>query len=146
MMRAPPLSAGLWSSTGDMAEKGAQKVPAVYKKLPGSMKEACRQELGMEVRRDSHTLEPSSMPILIDTHQKLQESPDRFVASFLQRRLSKRDLSRGAVEKLGVQMMWLDAPGKPQKAVDLSKQPRKKLSSRQKKAMKLYQIPKEQQK
>ena len=49
------------------------------------------------------------------------------------------------MDQLKLQMMWLDAPGKTPKVVNHAKQPRKRLSSRQKKAMKLYQIPKEHQ-
>ena len=60
MLRAPsPFGRPIDIYTGGMAEKGAQKVPAVYRKLPPSMKEVCRQELGMEVRRGPHIPLPS---------------------------------------------------------------------------------------
>ena len=56
------------------------------------------------------------------------------------------------VEQLKVQMMWLEAPGKTKKTktnthTTMQQQHhRKRLSSREKKKLKLYEIPREQQK
>ena len=77
--------------------------------------------------------------------KELGASADDYVSSFLKTRISRKEVEKGVVDQLKVQMMWLEAPGKMPRVVH-QKHPRKRLSSRQKKSLKLYQIPKEHQK
>ena len=77
--------------------------------------------------------------------KELGTSADEYVSSFLKTRISRKEVDKGTIEQLKVQMMWLEAPGKMSKVVN-QKHPRKRLSLRQKKSLKLYQIPKEHQK
>ena len=79
--------------------------------------------------------------------QRLGATADEYVSSFLTTRISRKEVDRGVVDQLKVQMMWLEAPSKvPKVTTNHEKRPRKRLSSRQKKGLKLYQIPKDHQK
>ena len=74
--------------------------------------------------------------------KELKEDANQFVSGFLQTRLSQRELGKGTMDQLKVNTMWLTGAGKKRS----SKPSRRKLSARQKKALKLYEIPKECQK
>ena len=73
------------------------------------------------------------------------EDPERFVQGFLEARVGHKKLKRGLLGKLRVQTMLLDPMYKAPKVVT-SHRPPKKLSAKAKRAMKLYEIPKEKQK
>ena len=77
--------------------------------------------------------------------QKLVEDPERFVQGFLEARVGHKKLKGGLLGKLRVQTMLLDPTYKAPKVVTPHRPP-KKLSARTKRAMKLYEIPKEKQK
>ncbi len=84
--------------------------------------------------------------ILCFSFQKeLTEDPEGFVKSFLEARVRKKDLDGGLMKQLQLQTLLLNPPCKPPKIVD-PHQPPKRLTARQKRAMKLYDIPKDQQK
>ena len=77
--------------------------------------------------------------------QKLVEDPERFVQGFLEARVGHKKLKGGLLGKLRVQTMLLDPTYKAPKVLTPHRPP-KKLSARIKRAMKLYEIPKEKQK
>ena len=77
--------------------------------------------------------------------QKLVEDPERFVQGFLEARVGHKKLKGGLLGKLRVQTMLLDPTYKAPKVLTPHRSP-KKLSARTKRAMKLYEIPKEKQK
>lgn len=66
------------------------------------------------------------------------------MASFLQTHLPEKG-KEGVIDQMKVQMVWLDHPGKKVKPLPGPGPPRKKLSSREKKRLGLYAIPKEKQ-
>lgn len=69
------------------------------------------------------------------------------MAGFLKTSIARKEVEKTAImEQLKVQMIWLEAPGRVTKVTSHTKQPRKRLSSRQKKKLKLYDIPKDQHK
>ena len=70
-------------------------------------------------------------------------SAEEYVSSFLSSRLEGKE--KRAVEQMKVQMIWLEPPGRGPTATNTSGQLRKRLSSRQKKELGLYEIPKEKQ-
>jgi len=86
-----------------------------------------------------------SLDPLLSPLQKLAEDPERFVKGFLEARVDPKKMKGGLLDKLRVQTMLLDPTYKAPKPVD-SHRPPKKLSAKAKRAMKLYDIPKEQQK
>ena len=76
-------------------------------------------------------------------YKELKEDANQFVSSFIQTRLSQGELAKGTMDQLKVNTMWLAGSGKAKRP---AKPLRRKLSSRQKKALRLYEIPKECQK
>lgn len=76
--------------------------------------------------------------------KRLGTSPVDYISSFLKTHISHKEAER--VNQLKVQMVWLEAPPQKGKITNLDKRPRKRLTSRWKKELKLYQIPREHQK
>ncbi len=59
--------------------------------------------------------------------------------------MKRKELEGGLMTQLRVQTLLLDPPYKPPKIVDTHRPPRR-LTAKQKRTMKLYEIPKDQQK
>lgn len=59
--------------------------------------------------------------------------------------MSQRDLEGGKMDRLRLQALLLNPSYKPPKIVDIHR-PAKRLTAKQKRAMKLYEVPKDQQK
>lgn len=71
-------------------------------------------------------------------------SPEQFIEAFLSSRVDSRKMKSGLLGQLRLQTMLLNPPYKTPK-VTTPYRPPKKLSSRQKREMKIYEIPKEKQ-
>lgn len=77
--------------------------------------------------------------------QPLADSPEKFVEAFLSSRVDSRKMKGGTLlGQLRLQTMLLNPPYKTAK-VTTPYRPPKKLSSRLKREMKIYEIPKEKQ-
>lgn len=139
----------------------------LYKTVPPRVEETSYKELGMEVscqyvcsvnylysirfgiHRLAQIMRRSGLNVtacfLYFDSQKLVEDPERFVQGFLEARVGHKKLKGGLLGKLRVQTMLLDPTYKAPKVLTPHRPP-KKLSARIKRAMKLYEIPKEKQK
>lgn len=74
----------------------------------------------------------------------MADSPERFIEAFLSSRVDSRKMKAGLRGQLRLQTMLLDPRYKAAR-VTTPYRPTKKLSSRQKREMKIYDIPREQQ-
>ena len=76
--------------------------------------------------------------------QPLPDSPEKFIEAFLSSRVEGRKMKGGLLGQLRIQTMLLNHPYKAPK-VTTPYRSIKKLSARQKREMKIYDIPKDQQ-
>ena len=116
-------------------------IPAVYRTLPSTIQQTCTQELDIKVKQSFQQTKRNSD---FSLYQRLgTASSEEYVSSFLRSRLAQK--RKGVVDQMKVQMMWLEGPGKGGRDVSRMNQPRKRLSSRKKRELGLYQIPKDKQ-
>ena len=82
---------------------------------------------------------------LICTHtQSLNTKPDKFIEAFLSNRVEPLKLKTGLIPQLKMQTMLLDKAYKSPKIVN-SHRPIKRLSTREKRRLKIYDVPKKKQ-
>ncbi len=76
--------------------------------------------------------------------QSLDTKPDKFIEAFLSNRVEPLKLKSGLISQLKMQTMLLDKAYKSPKIVD-SHRPIKRLSAREKRRLKIYDIPTKKQ-